>query len=124
MRMIQADRLFQTPFTEDIDAIIQALPPKKQILTFSATYEDEVLHPIEGMMKKPKKIYMASEEERKSKIGVTQYYVVLEPNLRPFEIARAKEERAVEVLEKVSVMLPSCNSPIYLFTLCSLADSG
>eukprot|EP00958_Prasinococcus_capsulatus_P002231 scaffold201_cov405-Prasinococcus_capsulatus_cf.AAC.55 len=98
----EADRLLQAPFTEDVEAIIAALPAKRQMLTVSATYSQDALKLAEAHMRHPKKVFVASAGNCESLAGVTQYYVLLPPSLRPFEVATAKEERVLDILAKVN----------------------
>lgn len=73
----EADRLLDMGFIEDIDAIIDFMPKKKQTMMFSATINDRVVHLMDRYMYNPVKILLENILQR----GILkQYYYNVREN--------------------------------------------
>jgi superfamily II DNA/RNA helicase len=68
----EADKLLEETFMGDLEYIVQALPARKQVLAFSATYTAEQKACLSGWMRDPTLCLL--DADRVSLQGVTQYY--------------------------------------------------
>ncbi len=57
----EADKLLDLGFSEEIDALIKALPAERQSLLFSATYPEKVMQLAQHVMQNPVHVNVASE---------------------------------------------------------------
>ena len=57
----EADKLLDLGFSEEIDALIKALPAERQTLLFSATYPEKVMQLAQHVMQNPVHVNVASE---------------------------------------------------------------
>lgn len=64
----EADRMLDMGFIEDIEEISRALPEKKQIMMFSATFSGPVGRLAEEMVKEPQHIELATHRDRHDNI--------------------------------------------------------
>lgn len=71
----EADRMLDMGFHDDITAIINYIPKKRQTLLFSATYEDETKKLSKKFQEKAEFIKISSDEDEKS---ITQHFYKLE----------------------------------------------
>ncbi|WP_372384395.1 DEAD/DEAH box helicase [Vibrio sp. BS-M-Sm-2] len=71
----EADRLIDMGFWPDIQAIIEALPAKRQSLLFSATLPPELVNQAEALLSNPEKITIHQENSVVETIEETLYLV-------------------------------------------------
>ncbi|MGR5335556.1 DEAD/DEAH box helicase [Vibrio gigantis] len=71
----EADRLIDMGFWSDIQAIIEALPAKRQSLLFSATLPPELVNQAEALLSNPEKITIHQENSVVETIEETLYLV-------------------------------------------------
>lgn len=60
----EADRMLDMGFFDDIKAIIELCPSKRQTLLFSATYPDEIKQIAKQFMQKPEEVIIDSQPEQ------------------------------------------------------------
>ena len=71
----EADRMLDMGFIDDIKRILSALPEKKQILMFSATYSSEIKYLTRNFQSNPAIISVAAENSTVDKVKQTVYNV-------------------------------------------------
>ncbi|MFQ5469505.1 MAG: DEAD/DEAH box helicase [Gammaproteobacteria bacterium] len=64
----EADRMLDMGFIDDVKKIARAMPKMRQTLLFSATLEGKVLSIANELLKKPKRIQLAANNERHKSI--------------------------------------------------------
>ena len=64
----EADRMLDMGFTEDMDAILRALPPNRQTVFFSATYPNTIAELCQKHQKSPVFVRVESEPEQAPEI--------------------------------------------------------
>lgn len=69
----EADEMLQMGFREDIDTILQDIPDQRQMLLFSATMPEEILHLTEVYQKDPVHVSIARKELTVE--AIDQYYI-------------------------------------------------
>lgn len=73
----EADRMLDMGFSEDMEAILRALPPSRQTVFFSATYPDTIAELCQKHQKDPAFVRVESEPEQAPEIR--QLLVTAEP---------------------------------------------
>ena len=84
----EADEMLSMGFREDIETILQAAPPERQTILFSATMPSEILELTSEYQRDPLLIEAGNSTERTINT-VQQYY---------FEVPRGEKERALTLL--------------------------
>ena len=84
----EADEMLSMGFREDIETILQAAPPERQTILFSATMPSEILELTSEYQRDPLLIEAGNSAERTIDT-VQQYY---------FEVPRGEKERALTLL--------------------------
>ncbi|KAK9768541.1 hypothetical protein K7432_000752 [Basidiobolus ranarum] len=99
----EADKLMEDTFFIQIEAIYKSLPPKKQSMAFSATYDNELLEKINRFVNMPQYIMLCSDTP--SLEGVRQFYEIVpsegNSTVRKFVAYNNKFKRLEELLSKV-----------------------
>lgn len=95
----EADKLLSDASLEDTVAIYDALPERKQVLAFSATYTPSLLEDCEALMEDPKRVMLC--DDTVSLKGVRQYHVLLPAAARSGDALGAKLGALKSVLERV-----------------------
>ncbi|KAG0369267.1 P-loop containing nucleoside triphosphate hydrolase protein [Gamsiella multidivaricata] len=70
----EADKLMEDVFKEDVFEISGKLGPNKQVMAFSATYDDDLLSQLDQLVKNP--VYVMLSNGTPELEGVLQYYKV------------------------------------------------
>ncbi|KAG0050247.1 DEAD (Asp-Glu-Ala-Asp) box polypeptide 20 [Gryganskiella cystojenkinii] len=70
----EADKLMESTFKNDIIGIAKGLGPVKQVMAFSATYDDDLLAELDHLVKNP--VYVMLTDGTPELEGVLQYYKV------------------------------------------------
>ena len=109
----EADKLLQPDFQADIGTIVDALPPRRQTLSLSATYSSHQIAQLRRWMRDPQVLRVGAEG--RSLRGVEQRYCLVAPlaDARlPAELAlhAAKVQRLLRLLDS----LRFCQCIIYL----------
>eukprot|EP01132_Coremiostelium_polycephalum_P005819 gene5819-7243_t len=78
MILDEADKLLDASFSKIINWIYTALPAKKQILAFSATYPTALLNILSTYMKSPVQIRLCADTPQLE--GITQFYQIVHSN--------------------------------------------
>ena len=113
----EADKLLSDSFLEDVIAIYDALPERKQVLAFSATFEESLLEDCAALMQQPKRILLC--QDTVSLRGIRQYFAVVDPpgpdrRTRAGEgLLRAKASRLLALLSATAFYqaVVFCNAP-------------
>ncbi|MBC62549.1 MAG: RNA helicase, partial [Zetaproteobacteria bacterium] len=71
----EADRMLDMGFSEAVEEIIQKIPPTRQILLFSATFQGAVFKLAKKIMKKPVEINIHTSHEKHENIDQQLHYV-------------------------------------------------
>ncbi|KAF9359721.1 DEAD (Asp-Glu-Ala-Asp) box polypeptide 20 [Mortierella sp. AD094] len=71
----EADKLMEDVFKEDILEIAKGLGPNKQVMAFSATYDDDLLSQLDHLVKNP--VYVMLSNGTPELEGVLQYFKVV-----------------------------------------------
>lgn len=91
MIMDEADKLLEMGFEEELDKVIAALPPKRQMILFSATMDEDVKELIASSLKNPQFVKVSSNAIPTQvrlvgvKFGATQRQEILVSLLRHIE---------------------------------------
>ncbi|KAK3827700.1 MAG: P-loop containing nucleoside triphosphate hydrolase protein [Benniella sp.] len=70
----EADKLMEDTFQKDVIEIAKDLGPNKQVMAFSATYDDDLLAELDKLVKNP--VYVMLSEGAPELEGVTQFFKV------------------------------------------------
>ncbi|KAI8983054.1 P-loop containing nucleoside triphosphate hydrolase protein [Pilobolus umbonatus] len=97
----EADKMMSTTFLPQIQFINSQLPANKQCISFSATFNDDLLDSLSKFMKTPKTIRLIQGVPTLNE--VQQYYsqVKVEGDVSQTQIYRAKFEAAADILGKI-----------------------
>ncbi|XP_049850458.1 probable ATP-dependent RNA helicase ddx20 [Schistocerca gregaria] len=104
----EADKIFEAESLEKTTmAILEALPPKKQFMAFSATYAQAMIDRISSLMNHPEIIL--TTPTRPILEGVRQYYEIIEfdkdssdVNANHSSVFYCKTKKLVEILAQIS----------------------
>ncbi|KAF8984238.1 DEAD (Asp-Glu-Ala-Asp) box polypeptide 20 [Entomortierella lignicola] len=70
----EADKLMEDVFKDDVLEIAKSIGPNKQVMAFSATYDDDLLSQLDHMVKNP--VYVMLSNGTPELEGVLQYFKV------------------------------------------------
>ncbi|CAH1170292.1 unnamed protein product [Phaedon cochleariae] len=96
----ETDKLMDASFRNDINQIYNALPAKKQIITTSATYPNELQHFLAQYMQSP--TYVNAELETPLLLGLKQFVSVLKPHANVVQQMKLKNEELLNILSNIS----------------------
>jgi len=101
----EADKLLDEIFLADIEYIVEALPPRKQVLAFSATYTAEQRETLRGWMRQPNLVLL--DADRVSLRGVMQRYELVpvpqsEGSSGRYALYEGKAKVLLRVLDRTS----------------------
>ena len=96
----EADKLLDEKFESQLRQLLESLPQRKQILAFSATFEDRLLQEMQRFMRNPKIVDLCVGDVKLK--GVTQYYCRNHSNQNLYGRHIKKSEILKDVLEGVS----------------------
>jgi superfamily II DNA/RNA helicase len=71
----EADRMLDMGFIDDVERIGKALPAERQTLMFSATFEGTIAKLAQSLLKTPKRIEVASQQDKHENIEQRLHYV-------------------------------------------------
>jgi ATP-independent RNA helicase DbpA len=108
----EADRMLDMGFIEEVESILAFMPPKKQRLLFSATYEDEILKISQKIQNNPVKVevtptqtlseieelFLLTNHKEQSLLDVMCHYDVA--NIIVFCNTKIKTQEIAEFLQK------------------------
>lgn len=98
--MDEADKLMEEGFVDVVKAIFDALPAKKQVMAFSATYPPAVLEGLEKMMRDPQRVMLCAGTPALE--GVRLFYDLVKADGLAHQVFLQKAGRLLELLKKVS----------------------
>lgn len=81
----EADRMLQMGFQEELDAIIDRIPDRRQTLLFSATFPDQIQSIAERVMFRP---VMVQVESTHDKASIDQRFYQVENNKQRMDVLR------------------------------------
>ena len=96
----EADKLLDEKFESQLRQLLESLPQRKQILAFSATFEDRLLQEMQRFMRNPKIVDLCVGDVKLK--GVTQYYCRNHSNQNLYGRHMKKSEILKDVLDRVS----------------------
>nr|XP_023028407.1 probable ATP-dependent RNA helicase DDX20 [Leptinotarsa decemlineata] len=96
----EVDKLMESSFQNDINEIYNSTPPKKQIITTSATYSKELAEFLEEYMCSP--THVTAELETPLLLGLKQFAVVVDSHTNVVQQMRVKTEQLVKIFSSIS----------------------
>jgi len=106
----EVDKLFGTSFRDQVDAVFDFLPQRKQVVALSATYPRTLANTLEQYMHDP--VHVRLDAAAPSLRGVSQYFVVVDPckssggskssTVEPRSVHVAKATTLISVLRRLS----------------------
>ena len=98
----EADALLTGSFERDVLFAYGMLPERKQVCAFSATYSNELIRDLEGLMRSPQKVMLC--ESTTALRGVRQFYSLIEESdgTTLADVIAAKEARLLNIFGNVA----------------------
>ncbi|XP_044755063.1 pre-mRNA-processing ATP-dependent RNA helicase PRP5-like [Coccinella septempunctata] len=96
----EADKLMETSFLKDVNDIYKSLPQKKQIITTSATYPNNLENFLSKYMQAP--TCVSSENETQLLLGLKQFIKEVQPSTTSAQEIRLKNEEVHKLLSSIS----------------------
>ncbi|XP_028128439.1 probable ATP-dependent RNA helicase DDX20 [Diabrotica virgifera virgifera] len=96
----EADKLMESSFRNDINEIYNSLPTKKQIITTSATYPNQLEEFLSKYMLSP--THITAELESPLLLGLKQFVVVTKPYSNVAQQLKAKTDALVDIFNNIS----------------------
>ncbi|CAH1112445.1 unnamed protein product [Psylliodes chrysocephalus] len=96
----EADKLMENSFRNDINEIYNSLPPKKQIITTSATYPNQLDEFLSKYMLSP--THINAEIDSPLLLGLKQFVVITKPTPTVVQLMKLKTEELVKIITNIS----------------------
>lgn len=96
----EADKLMEQSFQNDINYIYSKLPKRKQVLTLSATYTEELRKFLENYMQSP--THLTPEDNGTMLLGIKQFVTVVKEHINTNRQVAVKTEELTRLLSKIS----------------------
>ncbi|CAG9833112.1 unnamed protein product [Diabrotica balteata] len=96
----EADKLMESSFRNDINEIYNSLPTKKQIITTSATYPNQLEEFLSKYMLSP--THITAELESPLLLGLKQFVVVTKQYSNAAQQLKAKTDEMIDIFTNIS----------------------
>ncbi|KAF2897597.1 hypothetical protein ILUMI_08583 [Ignelater luminosus] len=96
----EADKLMEQAFQNDINYIYSKLPKRKQVLTLSATYSEELCKFLENYMQSP--THVTPENASPMLLGIKQFVTVVKEYINVNRQIAIKTKELTQLLSKIS----------------------